>query len=117
MEGAGTRSRHIRPLPTHKHPGGEYVITTQPYGASFEDLYEICDFCRYHKLRVDIDGCHSWTLRTNNNYFVHTFWLTSVVLLFKTPLVELYQIIEELFLRTVVLSPVSTTSVLFSLTV
>lgn len=45
---------------THKHPDGEYVITTEPYGASFEDLCEIIDFCRYHKLRVDIDADSAW---------------------------------------------------------
>jgi hypothetical protein len=45
---------------THKHPDGEYVITTEPYGTSFEDLCEIVDFCRYHKLRVDIDSDSAW---------------------------------------------------------
>jgi hypothetical protein len=45
---------------THKHPDGEYVITTEPNGASFKDLCEIIDFCRYNKLRVDIDADSAW---------------------------------------------------------
>jgi len=45
---------------THKHSDGEYVITTEPYGASFKDLCEIIDFRRYNKLRVDIDADSAW---------------------------------------------------------